>query len=82
MKDKAFTQNTTNLINLSIELAEEMLNDAISKMREGEKASIPLNQLSSFIGTLYDRRAQAENGSFENASVKIALPGEVKKYAE
>ena len=81
-KNGEFIAKTSNLIDLSITLAEEMLSDAISKMREGEKSSIPLNQLSSFIGTLFDKRAQVKNDNGVNRSVTISLPKEAKKYAK
>ena len=49
LKKKEFSEATTELINLALERIRNLL--------ENEEAEIPLNQLTTAIGTLYDKRA-------------------------
>ena len=41
-----------------------------------------LNEISTAIGTLYDKRALAQGQSTENTTIEIKMPQDVMKYAE
>lgn len=41
-----------------------------------------LSEISTAIGTLYDKRALAQGQSTENATIEIKMPQDVMKYAE
>ena len=41
-----------------------------------------LNEISTAVGTLYDKRALAKGESTENIRISVKLPKEVEKYAE
>ena len=63
-----------------INAAEKILTDALNK--NPDEIDISVNQLSTFIGTLYDKRALTMGESTQNTEISIKLPEDVKKYAE
>lgn len=79
-KNGDFIASTTRLINLAADVAEKILTDALEK--PPDEIDISVNQLSTFIGTLYDKRALTMGESTQNTEISIKLPEDVKKYAE
>lgn len=41
-----------------------------------------LSEISTAVGTLYDKRALAQGQSTENTTIEIKMPQDVMKYAE
>ncbi len=73
-KKDEFAEKATRIINRALErLEEELTND---------EKEIPINHLTTAIGTLYDKRALANGESTENTKITFELPPEVDKYAE
>lgn len=74
------------------EKREEFVNDAtriigkamrrLENSIDNEEEYIPINQLTTAIGTLYDKRALAKGESTSNTAVTFTLPDEVSEYAE
>lgn len=52
----------------------------IKEAQEG-KRDIPLGQISTYLGTLYDKRALMNNESTANTSVTVKLEGELNQWA-
>lgn len=52
----------------------------IKEAKEG-KRDIPLGQISTYLGTLYDKRALMNNESTANTSVTVKLEGELTQWA-
>ena len=64
-KQKDFAETATRLIEKATNRIEESL--------DNKKESIPLNQLSTTLGVLYDKRALARGESTENTKVSIEI---------
>ena len=60
-----------------IDLAFDKLQDKLS----GDD-DIPVNHLTTVIGTLYDKRALAKGENTENVKVEFKMPKDMMKYAE
>lgn len=73
-KQAEFTETATRIINKALNRLEREI--------ENEENDIPVNQLTTAIGTLYDKRALAKGESTENTKITFDLPPEVDKYAE
>lgn len=73
-KRKDFDKAASELIDLALVRVKRLLTD--------DETDIPLNQLTTAIGTLYDKRALARGESTENQSVTIKLPEGMNEYAE
>lgn len=73
-KQDEFVNTATRIINKALERLEQTI--------EEEENDIPVNQLTTAIGTLYDKRALAKGESTENTKITFDLPPEVDKYAE
>lgn len=58
--------------------AARRLEDELDK----DKHAIPVNHLTTVIGTLYDKKALADGKTTENVTVEIKLPPGVDEYAE
>ncbi len=66
------------------EKAEELIDLALLRLRdelEDRENRIPVNQLTTAIGTLYDKRALALGESTDNTVVEIKLPEAADGYA-
>lgn len=72
-KKKDFIDRSSELI----DLAFDKLQDKLS----GDD-DIPVNHLTTVIGTLYDKRALAKGENTENMQVEFKLPKDMMKYAE
>lgn len=73
-----FIERSSRVIDLSLDVLEWKLQRAL----DGEENNITVNQLSSAIGTLYDKRALAKGESTQNTAVTVKLPEDVMRYAE
>lgn len=65
--------------------ADSIMHKALNRLEkelDNEDKDIPINHLTTVIGTLYDKKALADGNSTENVSVEIKLPHEVNEYAE
>lgn len=65
--------------------ASRIIDKALARLEkaiEDEEEYIPVNQLTTAIGTLYDKRALAKGESTNNTKVLIQLPEGVDEYAE
>lgn len=68
-----------------IEKASDIIDAALDRLAvdiNNRELNIPVNQLSTVIGTLYDKRALARGESTENTTVTFDLPKEVEDYAD
>lgn len=72
-KKKDFIDRSSELIDLAFDRLQEKLS--------GED-DIPVNHLTTVIGTLYDKRALAKGESTENTQVEFKLPKDMMRYAE
>ena len=73
-KTEEFTDKATRLIDKALNRLEKVLDD--------EKEKIPINNLSTVIGTLYDKRNLAEGKSTVNADITIRMSKEVEELAK
>lgn len=67
-----------------IEQASEIIDIALDKLKkelEDGENDIPINHLTTAIGTLYDKRALARGENTDNMSVSIKLPEGADEYA-
>lgn len=60
--------------------AAELGHSMIKEAREGRR-DIPLGQISTYLGTLYDKRALMNNESTANTALTVKLEGELDKWA-
>ena len=60
--------------------AAKLGHSMIKEAQEG-KRDIPLGQISTYLGTLYDKRALMNNESTANTSVTVKLEGELTQWA-
>ena len=66
-----------------VEKASEIIDMAIDKLKkELKKDDIPVNQLTTVIGTLYDKRALAKGESTNNNSITITMSDDVKELSQ
>lgn len=61
--------------------AAELGHMMIREAREG-KRDIPLGQISTYLGTLYDKRALMNNESTANTTTTVKLEGELAEWAK
>ena len=73
-KKADFSKKAGSIINKALERLERAL--------DNENNCIPVNHLTTVIGTLYDKKALADGESTQNTSVIIKLPEAAKEYAE
>jgi len=72
-KKRDFVERSTEIIDIALDrLKKELIN----------AEEIPVNQLSTVIGTLYDKRALAKGESTDNTRVTFTLPKELDDYAD
>lgn len=60
--------------------AQELGHSMIQEAKQG-KRDIPLGQISTYLGTLYDKRALMMGESTANTTTKIILEGELDTWA-
>lgn len=66
-----------------IEMTTKLINKALNKLDEGlDKDNIPINNITTAIGTLYDKRALAKGESTNNDSITIKMSDEIKELSE
>lgn len=73
-KQDEFAETATRIINKALKRLEKEI--------ESEENDIPVNQLTTAIGTLYDKRALALGESTENTKITFDLPQGVDEFAE
>lgn len=57
-----------------IQMATKLINKAMNKLDEGlDRDDIPINNLSTTIGTLYDKRALAKGDATANESLDVNI---------
>lgn len=79
-KKTVFVDRLSELIDKATMAIDMKLDDIIA---DGEiRAKTPVSQISTTLGTLYDKRALACGDTTVNQGVKIILPEEVNEYAE
>ena len=68
-----------------IDKASEIIDIAAARLKRellDEEKPIPVNHLTTVIGTMYDKRALARGESTENTQVTFKIPEEMKEFAE
>ncbi len=66
-----------------VDKASKIIDKALDKLeKELNKEDIPVNQLTTVIGTLYDKRALAKGESTNNNSITINMSDEVKELSQ
>lgn len=66
-----------------IEKTTRLLDKALNRLDEGlERDNIPINNLTTAIGTLYDKRALAKGESTSNDSITIKMSDEIKELSK
>lgn len=73
-------QQMINKIWISLEDAAELGHTMILQAKEN-KRDIPLNQISTYYGTLYDKMALMKGESTANTSITVKLEGELDTWA-
>lgn len=73
-KTDEFTEKATRLIDKAMNRLEKALDDKEEK--------IPVNNLSTVIGTLYDKRNLAEGKSTVNADINIKMDKKVEELSQ
>lgn len=73
-KKEEFADKATRIIDKALNRLEQAI--------ENTEEYIPVNQLTTAIGTLYDKRALAKGESTNNTKVIIELPEGIDEYAE
>ena len=64
----------------SLEDAADLGHMMITQARNG-KREIPLSQISTYYGTLYDKRALMNNESTSNTQLTVQLEGDLDKWS-
>jgi len=68
-----------------VEKADRIINKALNRLEQSlddEKNSIPVNNLSTVIGTLYDKRALAKGESTSNTGITIKMDKNVEELSQ
>lgn len=73
-KKEEFVDKANTIIDKALKRLEKALDD------EGEK--IPVNNLSTVIGTLYDKRALAKGESTSNTDINIKMDKKVEELSQ
>lgn len=72
-KKETFSKKAEKIIDKALE--------RLSKELEDEGKEIPVNHLTTVIGTMYDKKALAEGQATDNVTVCIKLPDGIEDYA-
>ena len=65
--------------------ADSIISKALNRLErdiDNAEKEIPINHLTTVIGTLYDKRALARGESTENTKITFELPESVNEYAD
>ena len=63
--------------------ADRLINKAMSKLDKAlDRNDIPVNNLTTVIGTLYDKRALAKGEMTSNTSISIKMTDEIKELSK
>lgn len=73
-KKEEFADKATRIIDKALDRLEQAL--------DNKEEKIPINNLSTTIGTLYDKRALAQGESTVNNTIKITMSEDAKELAE
>ena len=66
-----------------VEYADKLINKAMNKLDKAlERDDIPVNNLTTVIGTLYDKRAFAKGEMTSNTSISIKMTDEIKELSK
>ena len=66
-----------------IETTTRLINKALGKLDEGlDRDDIPINNITTAIGTLYDKRALAKGESTSNENIVVQMTPEIKELSE
>lgn len=66
-----------------VEYADKLINKAMNKLEKAlERDDIPVNNLTTVIGTLYDKRALAKGEMTSNTSISIKMTDEIKELSK
>lgn len=66
-----------------VEYADRLINKAMSKLDKAlDREDIPVNNLTTVIGTLYDKRALAKGEMTSNTSISIKMTDEIKELSK
>lgn len=66
-----------------VEYADKLVNKAMNKLDKAlERDDIPVNNLTTVIGTLYDKRALAKGEMTSNTSISIKMTDEIKELSK
>lgn len=72
-KEREFSRRADTIIKKALDRLERSIDD--------EEKDIPINHLTTAIGTLYDKKALADGDATENVKVEVKLPPGVDEYA-
>ena len=73
-KKEEFVQKATEIIDIALKRLKTTIED--------KEIDIPVNQLTTAIGTLYDKRALARGESTENTAIVVKFNDEMKEWAK
>ena len=66
-----------------IEMTTRLINKALCRLDEGlDRDNIPVNNITTAIGTLYDKRALAKGESTSNENITVQMSPEIKELSE
>lgn len=66
-----------------IETTTRLINKALNKLDEGlDRDNIPINNISTAIGTLYDKRALAKGESTNNDTIVVTMSDNLKELSK
>lgn len=76
-KRAEFVERAWETIGNALELADRRIKNALVSGEE-----LPLREISTYIGTMYDKAALAAGEETERAEVRITMSGELEDYAK
>ena len=72
-KEQEFSRKASRIIDKALKRLEKDI--------DNEEKDIPVNHLTTVIGTLFDKKALADGNATENVSIEIKLPPGADEYA-
>lgn len=76
-KRAEFVERAWETIGNALKLADRRIKNALENGEE-----LPLREISTYIGTMYDKAALAAGEETERAEVRITMSGELEDYAK
>lgn len=76
-KRAEFVERAWETIGNALKLADRRIKNALENGEE-----LPLREISTYIGTMYDKAALASGEETERAEVRITMSGELEDYAK